>query len=251
MERKSPQPTPPPTASDELLQGAFAAQPPPQSNPQRPSPELLLWAYGHGIFPMADPDLRSHTGGPIDWYSPDPRGILPLHPATAFRIPQNLQREVRRARFQIKSDTAFERVMRACGTDRAHDNRSWISEPLIDAYVQLHNLGFAHSIEAWRDGQLVGGLYGVHIGGAFFGESMFSRPDLGGTNSSKVCLVHLVNHLRQRGFALLDTQFSNPHLEQFGCVEIDADDYLARLDQAIRAPVSWGELDTKPTGGLV
>jgi leucyl/phenylalanyl-tRNA---protein transferase len=241
MERKPPHPTLL-LRPLELLQWAFAAEPPSKSDPQRPSPELLLWAYGHGIFPMADPDSRTQTAKRIDWYSPDPRGILPLHPPTAFRIPKNLQREVRRARFEIKSDTAFEKVMRACGTDRSRDNRSWISEPLITAYVQLHTHGFARSVEAWLNNQLVGGLYGVHIGGAFFGESMFSRPDLGGTNSSKVCLVHLVSHLRRQGFTLLDTQFSNPHIEQFGCIEIDADDYLARLDQAIRTPIPWGEL---------
>jgi leucyl/phenylalanyl-tRNA---protein transferase len=239
MERKSSQ-----LQKHGILRWAFEAEPPAESDPQLPSPELLLWAYGHGIFPMADSDSRPRARGRgrIDWYSPDPRGILPLHPPTVIRIPKNLQREVRRARFEIRSDTAFEQVMRACGTDRSNDNRSWISEPLVHASVQLHTLGFAHCIEAWRDGQLVGGLYGVHIGGAFFGESMFTRPDLGGTNSSKVCLVHLVHHLRARGFTLLDTQFSNPHIEQFGCVEIDADEYLTMLNKAIRAPATWGEL---------
>jgi leucyl/phenylalanyl-tRNA--protein transferase len=242
MEQKSKHSPP-----DDLQRWSLAPEPPPNSDPQQPSPELLLWAYGHGIFPMADPDPSNpRRRGRIDWYSPDPRGILPLHPPTAFRIPRNLQREVRRALFEIRSDTAFEHVMRACNTDRSDDNRSWINEALIHAYVQLHKFGFAHSVEAWCEGQLVGGLYGVHIGGAFFGESMFSRPDLGGTNSSKVCLVHLVNHLRQRGFTLLDTQFTNPHIAQFGCVEIDADEYLVMLNNAIRLPIAWGELQPHP-----
>jgi leucyl/phenylalanyl-tRNA--protein transferase len=129
--------------------------------------------------------------------------------------------------------------MRACGTDRSLTNRSWINEGIVDAYVALHQLGFAHSVEAWLGDKLVGGLYGVHIGGAFFGESMFSRPDLGGTNASKVCLVHLVKHLRERGFTLLDTQFSTPHLAQFGCVEVDAEHYLAMLNKAVRTFASW------------
>lgn len=233
-------------SSDDMLRWAFSAEPPTQSDPQHPSPELLVWAYGHGIFPMADPYARPpHKPGRIEWHHPDPRGILPLHPTTAFRIPKNLQREIRRARFEIRSDTAFEEVMRACGERRTNDNPSWISETLIRSYVQLHRAGHAHSVEAWRDNRLVGGLYGVHVGGAFFGESMFTRPELGGTNASKICLVHLVNHLRERGFTLLDTQFSNPHIDQFGCVEIDADDYLAMLRDAIRLPVTWGEFRTK------
>jgi leucyl/phenylalanyl-tRNA--protein transferase len=206
--------------------------PPQDGDLQRPSPELLLWAYRHGVFPMADP-----RSGVIDWYRPDPRGILPLD---AFHVPGTLARAVRQRKFEIRSDTAFERVMRACAVDRSPWNRSWISDDLVRCYVELHHLGHAHSIEAWLGEQLVGGLYGVRIGAAFMGESMFSRPDLGGSNSSKICLVHLVRWLRSRGFILLDTQFWNPHLDQFGCIEVTADEYLARLQRAIGREVAWG-----------
>lgn len=224
-----------------MKQWAFSEKLPPSSNPQEPSAQMLLWAYGHGIFPMADPDTRR-----IEWYSPDPRGIIPLD---EFHIPRNLAREVRKGKFDIRYDSAFESVMRGCATDRNALNRSWINETILTAYCDLHRLGFAHSVEAWLENQLVGGLYGVQIGGAFFGESMFSRPDLGGTNSSKICLVHLVSRLRHRGFTLLDTQFWNEHLDQFGCVEISADEYLKILHEAIRLPVIWGSADLSPQAG--
>jgi leucyl/phenylalanyl-tRNA--protein transferase len=213
--------------------------PPDGSDPQQPTPELLLWAYRHAIFPMADPDT-----GQIEWFSPDPRGIIPLQPPgnpEAFHVPRNLAREMRKKKFDIRSDTEFEQVMRACGTDRSWFNRSWINETIISAYCELHRRGHAHSVEAWLNGELVGGLYGVHIGGAFFGESMFSLPRKGGSNSSKVCLVHLVNWLRHRGFTLLDTQFWNEHLDQFGCVEASAEDYLVMLNEAVRKDVTWGD----------
>jgi leucyl/phenylalanyl-tRNA--protein transferase len=174
----------------------------------------------------------------IEWFSPDPRAIFPLD---AFHVPRNLAREVRRGRFEVRSDTAFESVMRACAAPRADDNLCWIDERIIDAYVGLHRAGRAHSIEAWREGRLVGGLYGVHVGGAFFGESMFTLPDLGGTNASKVCLVQLVRWLQQRGFALLDTQFRTDHLDQFGCVEIARSRYLVLLAAAVGLDVTWGE----------
>ncbi|MHC4349378.1 MAG: leucyl/phenylalanyl-tRNA--protein transferase [Planctomycetota bacterium] len=194
---------------------------------------LLLWAYGQGWFPMANPMTDE-----IEWFSPDPRAIFPLD---AFHVPRNVAREVRRGRFEVRSDTAFESVMRACAAPRADDNLCWIDERIIDAYVGLHRAGRAHSIEAWREGRLVGGLYGVHVGGAFFGESMFTLPDLGGTNASKVCLVQLVRWLQQRGFALLDTQFRTDHLDQFGCVEIARSRYLVLLAAAVGLDVTWGE----------
>jgi leucyl/phenylalanyl-tRNA--protein transferase len=226
-----------------LQNWAFAEKPPPRSDLQRPSAELLLWAYGHGVFPMGDPDT-----GRIDWFSPDPRGIIPLN---QFHVPKNLAREVRKGRFDVRFDTAFEQVMRGCAIDRNHLNRSWIDETIIHAYCQLHRHGFAHSVEAWLADELVGGLYGVHIGGAFFGESMFNRSDLGGTNSSKICLVHLVARLRHRGFILLDTQFWNEHLDQFGCLEISADQYLRQLTNAIRVKITWGgtEADLRSQAG--
>lgn len=219
---------------------AFAEQPPRGADPQRPSADLLLWAYAHGLFPMADP----HTDR-IGWYSPDPRGVFLLEPEDAFHIPRNVARAVRKNEFEIRSDTAFETVIRECAAPRSADTEAdpeaatWLNEQLIAAYVELHRRGHAHSIEAWRDGALVGGLYGVQIGGAYFGESMFSRPERGGSNSSKVCLVLLVRHLRDRGFALLDTQFWNEHLDQFGCVEIPAAQYEAMLNAGIRRDVRW------------
>jgi leucyl/phenylalanyl-tRNA--protein transferase len=197
-----------------------------------PTPDLLLVAYLQGIFPMADPDT-----GAVDWYSPDPRGIMPLD--EGFHVPRTVGRQVRAGDFEVVSDRDFAGVMRACAGPRATEPDTWIDERLVTAYSGLHERGFAHSVEAWRGGRLVGGLYGVHIGAAFFGESMFVRPELGGTGASKVCLVHLVEHLRAIGGRLLDTQFTNPHLERFGCVEIPRDEYLRRLEDACRRPVDW------------
>jgi len=211
-------------------------------DPDRPHADLLLWAYRRGMFPMAAPRGRADPRPAerrLDWYSPDPRGIIPLE---GFRTPASLRRIVRRSDFDIRSDTGFERVIRACAAPRRRGG--WINERLIEAYVELHRRGAAHSIEAWRGDALVGGLYGVHIGGAFFGESMFIRPELGGTNASKVCLVHLVRWLRRRGFALLDTQFRNRHLEQFGCIEVPREQYLAELSRAVDLPVTWGRFES-------
>jgi leucyl/phenylalanyl-tRNA--protein transferase len=202
-----------------------------QDNEQHPDGDLLLHAYINGIFPMADPEA-----GVIEWFRPDPRGILPLD---GVHVPRSLQRRVRSERFEVSVNRAFEEVLRACAVPRSAENGSWMVEDLLAAYLELHDRGFAHSVEARRDGVLVGGLYGVHIGSAFFGESMFSRPELGGTDASKVCLVHLVERMRARGFTLLDTQFVNDHLQQFGCIEIPADEYDVRLAEAIRQPRSF------------
>ncbi|MCA9284243.1 MAG: leucyl/phenylalanyl-tRNA--protein transferase [Phycisphaerales bacterium] len=192
---------------------------------------LLRAAYAAGIFPMAD----ARTGK-IGWYCPDPRGVLPLE---SFRIPRNLARLVRQRRFEIRIDTAFAAVLDACAGPRSRDDEGWMSPVLRQAYVELHREGEAHSVEAWRDGRLVGGLYGVRLHGAFFGESMFCRPDLGGSNASKVCLVHLVERLREGGFALLDTQMVTEHMQQFGCVEIPAEAYLDRLAHAMELDATW------------
>jgi leucyl/phenylalanyl-tRNA--protein transferase len=192
------------------------------------SPANLLNAYAHGVFPMAD-----SRDGEVSWYTADPRAILPLD---AFHVPRGLRRVLRRRPFDIRMDTAFREVMIGCSEPRLADGDTWINLPIIAAYGQLHDLGYAHSVEAWSyDGQLVGGLYGVSIGGAFFGESMFSRV----SDASKVCLFHLVEHLRARGYALLDVQFHNPHLQQFGVIEITAAEYLARLREAIALDVTW------------
>jgi leucyl/phenylalanyl-tRNA--protein transferase len=200
---------------------------------------VLLWAYSQGWFPMANPHTRE-----IEWYSPDPRAVFPLD---AFHIPKSLGRLVRSARFDIRSDTSFEEVMRACAAPRSDDPLGWIDDRMLDGYVRLHRVGHAHTIEAWHEGKLVGGLYGVHVGGAFFGESMFTRPDLGGSNASKICLVHLVRWLRRRGFVLLDTQFHTEHLAQFGCLEIPRSEYMKRLRSAIGLKASWGIFDARAT----
>ena len=200
-------------------------------SPDRLSVELLLEAYRHGIFPMAN----SESGG-LEWFSPDPRAVLPLD---RFHVPRSLARVVRQGRFEIATDTCFTRVMRECAAPRRDGPSTWIDERLIEVYEELHRHGHAHSIEAWRAGKLVGGLYGVHIGAAFMGESMFSRPGSGGTNASKVCLVKLVELLRARRFRVLDTQFHTPHLDQFGVVEVPRDDYLARLADALIERTEW------------
>lgn len=195
----------------------------------------LLDAYRAGYFPMADP----RSGG-IHWFSPDPRAIIPLE---AFHAPRSLLQRTRSGRFHITSDVAFNRVIRACADPRADGKETWISEELVHVYTLLHRAGHAHSVEAWVDPNgtptLVGGLYGVAIGGLFAGESMFSRPALGGTDASKVCLVHLVQHLRARGYTLLDSQFTSPHLERFGCVEIPRTTYLRLLRDAMERDVAW------------
>jgi leucyl/phenylalanyl-tRNA--protein transferase len=181
-------------------------------------PALLVRAYREGIFPMAV------DGGEIGWFSPNPRGILPLD---GFRVSARLARVLRQGKFEITIDRSFEAVMRACA-DRPGEG-TWISEEIVESYVALQRLGIAHSVEAWQHGQLAGGLYGVHLGAAFFGESMFHRV----TDASKVALAMLVDRLTRRGFELLDVQWVTPHLEQFGAVAIPRRQYLARLTRAL------------------
>jgi leucyl/phenylalanyl-tRNA--protein transferase len=187
-------------------------------------PELLVSAYASGWFPMAV------EGGEIRWFSPDPRGVIPLD---RFRVPQRLARLWRQGRFEIAVDRAFSEVIHACAEiDRDPDDPgTWITAEIIESYGKLHARGLAHSVEAWRDGRLAGGLYGVTLGGAFFGESMFHRE----TDASKVALMALVERLRERGYQLLDTQWSTPHLEQFGVVDLPRHEYLRRLERALRA----------------
>jgi leucyl/phenylalanyl-tRNA---protein transferase len=183
-------------------------------------PETLLSAYAQGAFPMADRD------GVIRWYTADPRGIFPLE---QFHVPQTLRQTVRQGKFELRINHDFEATMRGCMQERDADG-TWINGELIAAYVRLHQLGFAHSVECWRGGELAGGLYGVSLGGAFFGESMFHRE----RDASKVALVHLVARLRERGYELLDTQASTPHLRQFGCIDLPSGEYLRLLRRALR-----------------
>jgi leucyl/phenylalanyl-tRNA--protein transferase len=190
---------------------------------QELTPELIVSAYAQGAFPMAD----SHNSKHIRWFSPDPRAILPLD---TFHVPRRLKRVMTQNRFEFRRDSDFENVIRLCAqTPRTHEKGTWINQDIIEAYVALHKLGQAHSVESWQNDKLVGGLYGVSLGGAFFGESMFSLVP----NASKAALVALVEHLRAQGFQLLDTQFINPHLIQFGVQEIPRDIYLSRLKSAI------------------
>jgi leucyl/phenylalanyl-tRNA--protein transferase len=182
---------------------------------------LLLNAYATGWFPMA----VEHE---IHWFSPDPRGVVPLE---SFHVPRRLARVVRGGGFRIEIDRAFVEVMRACAADRDSDDPgTWISDEIIASYTALHARGFAHSVEAWNGDRLAGGLYGVAIGGAFFGESMFHHE----TNASKVAFVALIERLRARGFTLLDTQWVTPHLEQFGAIEVPRAAYLKRLQASLR-----------------
>ena len=185
-------------------------------------PDFLVHAYASGVFPMALED------GEIGWFAPDPRGIIPLD---AFKVPHGMKRVLADPPFEIRIDTAFESVMRGC----ADRDETWINESIIRTYVQLHRRGFAHSVEAWDADGLVGGLYGVALGGAFFGESMFSRK----SEASKLCLVHLVNRLNERGFTLLDTQWTNPHLEKFGAIEIPKARYHRMLEGALELEIAF------------
>lgn len=195
------------------------------------TPELVMQAYAAGAFPMA-PD-RDAGADQIHWYRPDPRAVLPLD--ERFRVRRSLRQRIARGDLRITRDQAFDAVIDACAQPRSQQQSTWISQPIMDVYRQLHRRGVAHSVEAWRDDDLVGGLYGVSLGGAFFGESMFSRV----SGASQVCLVHLVEHLRARGFVLLDVQFTNPHLEQFGVIELPCDEYLGQLQMATWLDVRW------------
>ena len=192
----------------------------------RLEPQHLLSAYAQGVFPMAD------RFGRIQFYTADPRGIFPLD---AFHVPQSLRQFMRKdpAPFEIRINSDFEATMRGCMS--GHEGGTWINEDLIRAYSELHQLGFAHSVEAWCEGQLVGGLYGVSLGAAFFGESMFHHR----RDASKVCLVHLVARLKERGYELLDTQATTDHLRRFGAVDIPADEYLLKLRRALQRPCKF------------
>ena len=190
------------------------------------APALLLQAYASGWFPMAAEPGR---GGGIEWFSPNPRGILPLD---TFHVSGRLQRTLRQGRFDVRVDTRFEDVVRAC----AARDETWISGEIVESYTALHRLGYAHSVEAWHGDRLVGGLYGVALRGAFFGESMFHDE----TDASKVALCALVERLRARGYTLLDVQWVTPHLEQFGAVEVPRRRYLKLLADSLRLDCRFG-----------
>lgn len=190
-------------------------------------PYFLLRAYAAGIFPMAGED------GKVSWYAPDPRAILEHD---HLRVSRSLRARLRRHPFTIRADTVFEAVMRRCAAPRPGESGTWISEEFIQVYGILHDHGFAHSMEAWHGEELVGGLYGVSIGGAFMGESMFSHE----RDASKICLVALVERLQARGYLLHDVQFLTPHLERMGATEIPRADYERRLAAAIERACTFG-----------
>ena len=197
------------------------------------SPETLIKAYALGVFPMAE----HHDDDRIFFVDPDERGILPLDDV---HLPRSLKKRVRQRPYKITVNTAFDQVIDGCRAITSTRAESWINPQIRQLYCALHRLGFAHSVEAWQDDgtqtpQLVGGLYGVALAGAFFGESMFSRA----TDASKITLVHLMARLKAGGFTLLDTQFSNPHLEQFGVLEIAREDFQQELSIALAAEASF------------
>lgn len=192
------------------------------------TPELLLRAYRAGVFPMAE----TRDGSRLYWLDPERRGVLPLD---GFHMPRRLLRTVLSGRFAVTSDTDFATTIAGCATSREGREDTWINREIERLFLALHAAGHAHSVETWREGRLVGGLYGVTIGGAFFGESMFSFE----TDASKVALVHLVARLRLGGFRLLDTQFITSHLARFGTVEVPRADYRALLADALDAPALW------------
>lgn len=212
----------------------------------------VLAAYREGWFPMADP-----VSGQVEWVQPHRRSVIHLDKPDGVRISRSLRAKVLRGPFHITTDTAFEAVIRACAAPSDFQGResTWLDPAIIEVFITLHRAGHAHSIEVWRAASsigesrpssphphepvLVGGLYGLALGSAFMGESMFCRPDLGGTDASKVALVHLFHHLRRRGFTLLDTQLQNPHMKRLGAVEIARATYLKRLTVAADQPRNW------------
>ncbi len=186
-------------------------------------PEVLITAYKHGYFPMAE-----SKNGPIYWHSPDPRAIIPLE---NVKIHKSVRQTIKRQELQFKVNTDFETVIKKC----AQRSETWINDEIIDSYINLHHLGYAHSVEVFKGDKLVGGLYGVAIGGAFFGESMFTKI----TNASKAAFFYLAYRLKNKGFILLDTQYINPHTELLGAVEISAEEYMKILKIAITLPVEF------------
>lgn len=186
------------------------------------TPQVLLKAYACGIFPMAE----SADDPGLYWVEPDLRGVIPLD---RFRIPRSLRKTMRKNPFDIRVDTAFDAVVDACAATTATRRKTWINAPIKRLYGELHRIGHCHSVECWQEGELVGGLYGVRLGGAFFGESMFSRHK----DASKVALVHLVHRLKAGGFVLLDTQFTTDHLKRFGAIDVSRRDYGDMLDEAL------------------
>jgi leucyl/phenylalanyl-tRNA--protein transferase len=189
------------------------------------TPDILLRAYSIGLFPMAE----SADDPEIFWVEPELRGVLPFD---HFHVSKSLAKTVRKKPFEIRFDHAFDQVIAACAEETSGRPSTWINRTIRSLYSTLFDMGHAHTVEAWEGDQLVGGLYGVSLGSAFFGESMFSRR----TDASKICLVHLVDRLRERGFTLLDTQFTTEHLKTFGAIDVPKADYAVMLTAAMESP---------------
>lgn len=189
------------------------------------TPEILLRAYSIGLFPMAE----SADDPEIFWVEPDLRGVLPLND---FHVSKSLAKTIRRKPFEIRFDHDFEAVIAACAEETSGRPSTWINQTIRSLYASLFRMGHAHTVEAWDGDELVGGLYGVSLGAAFFGESMFSRR----TDASKICLVHLVERLKEKGFVLLDTQFTTEHLKTFGAIDVAKDEYEHMLAAAMDSP---------------
>jgi leucyl/phenylalanyl-tRNA---protein transferase len=205
------------------------------------TPETLLRAYAYGVFPMGE----SRGSDTLYWVDPEERGILPLD---TFHVPRRLARTIKADPFTVKVDTAFREVMEACAEDMPGRGGTWINAAILKAYTELHAQGHTHSVECWDGDQLVGGLYGVSLGRAFFGESMFSRA----RDASKIALVHLVARLTRGGYVLLDTQFVTSHLTQFGALEIPREDYKARLAHALTGePGNFYSMDMGASGAAI
>jgi leucyl/phenylalanyl-tRNA--protein transferase len=190
--------------------------------------DQMLRAYALGVFPMA----RQHDDPKLYWVDPEKRGILPL---ADFHLPRSLKKVLKHEEFDLRVDTAFDQVLELCAESTARRPETWINAEIVRLFTDLHHAGLAHSVESWRDGKLVGGLYGLSLGSVFFGESMFSRA----TDASKVALAYLVAVMKKGGYTLLDTQFVTEHLAQFGAIEIPRRDYLRLLAQALDRPASF------------
>ena len=204
----------------------------PDSEPMEITPQILLKAYACGLFPMAE----SVDDPTMFWIEPDMRGIIPLQD---FHVSKSLARTIRRQKFEVRVNSDFEAVIEACAQATPERSDTWINQPIRKLYAELFAMGRCHTVEVWQEGALVGGLYGVHLGGAFFGESMFSRV----RDASKVALVHLVERIKAGGFILLDTQFITDHLKTFGAVEIKQDDYVLLLEEALQIEGDFFALD--------
>lgn len=198
--------------------------------------DWLLTAYRQGIFPWPVYDGQTEI---LAWFSPDPRAILELD---QLHVSRRLQRRLRSGRFQVTFDADFRSVIAACAEARGPQDGTWITPHLAEAYIELHRLGVAHSVEVWQEDRLTGGVYGLALGGFFAGESMFHRE----RDASKVALVHLVRHLQSRGFVLFDVQQASPHLIRLGATEVPRSEFLSRLRRALELPVSFADSDRRP-----